>query len=547
MFEIDEFICIYCMGYYGARTYYALTEHGYKVDVFGDMNPHKHGESVFGVECISYEKILELPKDNLIIVAKKNPSALIETFREKGFTNVISYEAVLRELEDKKPLQKTKALHTKEDVEEIKRSLEKSTSIEAVMPSQGEGKLRVLEVNYTDLPGRVFDGYDLQQSLNGTDMLVEQVVVKKHSNDDKVIEISDLAQCLEYYPLMEEKHSVSGLLSPYGESLSGLPQFQMADIVHYHIIHNWMISLLDLPRLMKDKTNVWTIHDLWAITGKCLHPLECEKWRDGCHSCPRYMEEPFTMREDNAAFMWEIKKEIYSQINPHIIVTTDYMMDYIKKSPLTKHFSNVHKIPFGVDITKYHPERKAEYKSLFGIKNDKLVIGFRVEDALIKGCRYIYDALSRLEFTQDIELLCVGWGTVPEEIKNYYPTHELGWIEDEEKTRQFLGACDVFLMPSLAESFGLMAVEAMAAGTTVVCFKGTVLEEITNAPNIGIAVEYRSAEEIANAIKQFVHNPEEVVARGRAGHLWVKDKYKYNEYVRKHEELYRSLKKGKVV
>ena len=74
-----------------------------------------------------------------------------------------------------------------------------------------------------------------------------------------------------------------------------------------------------------------------------------------------------------------------------------------------------------------------------------------------------------------------------------YRIIELGWQDNEEVMRRFFVSCDIFIMPSLAESFGLMAIEAMAAECVVVCFEGTVIEENTGAPDIGVSVSYKSS------------------------------------------------------
>ena len=105
----------------------------------------------------------------------------------------------------------------------------------------------------------------------------------------------------------------------------------------------------------------------------------------------------------------------------------------------------------------------------------------------------------------------------------------------------FYQSCDIFLMPSLAESFGMMAVEAMASKCVVICFRGTVLEEVTNAPDCGIAVEYLSAGGIASEITRLIKHPEEIRRRGEKGFERVKQNYEFDAYVNKHIELYEEI------
>ena len=115
------------------------------------------------------------------------------------------------------------------------------------------------------------------------------------------------------------------------------------------------------------------------------------------------------------------------------------------------------------------------------------------------------------------------------------------WLNDEQLIREILIASDLFLMPSLAESFGLMAVEAMAAGCAVICFEGTVPAEITEAPYCGIAVKYKSASDIAEKIMELKVNCRLTKELGQKGHELVKRKYRFEDYVDRHIHLYEEI------
>lgn len=107
----------------------------------------------------------------------------------------------------------------------------------------------------------------------------------------------------------------------------------------------------------------------------------------------------------------------------------------------------------------------------------------------------------------------------------------------------FYRAADIFIMPSLAETFGLMAIEAMACQTAVICFQATVLEEVTGAPDYGIAVEYKSAEGIAAALTRLLDDPEELERRKQSGRQFAAQTYPYNLYVQRHLQLYQEIKR----
>lgn len=401
--------------------------------------------------------------------------------------------------------------------------------------------MKILEVTCNDLPGGIFNGYDLHNSLKELGYDIKQMVKRKYSDCGTVKSFCNDEFCLSQVIEWERVHSVSHVMIPFGYVLKKSSEFQEADIVHYHILHNHTISLLHYAELMNQKCSLWTIHDMWIMTGNCIQPTECLKWMTGCGNCPLLTEGPFMMEQDNTEFMWNVKKQVLSQINPEIVVASDYIKKCITKSPLTRHFDKIHVIPFGIASEKYNVSEKALKKKKFHIPVEHKVIGFRADDSYIKGCAYLYEALEKIGAYSDITLLCVGEGTVPNRITDKYNIMELGLVHNQDKMIDFFEAVDIFVMPSLSEGFGLMSIEAMAAGCAVICFKGTVLEEITDSPLCGVAVDYKSTGALAAAIERLIGNYSEMETRGKLGYELVKNKYRFEDYVEKHRRLYEKL------
>lgn len=410
-----------------------------------------------------------------------------------------------------------------------------------------EKPINVLQVNYTDLPGKAFNGYELNTELRKEGFHAMQMVLDRYADktDPNVLSVKKDMILHELCKWTEDRYSISNVLYPYGKWFMNSECFLKADIVHYHILHRFMFSLFDYPKLMNMENAVWTIHDPWIITGNCVHPIDCEKWKTGCGNCARLQEEGFEMRCDCTAKMWRIKYNVIKQINPYIVVASNFMEKYLRNSPITNHFSKIRKIPFGVDIEKFKLEKRQLVRDQYKISREEIVIGFRAENNPIKGCSYIFEAMKLLQDKEKITIITIGNGEIPEDIKKSYKNRELGWISDDSKLSEYFLVCDIFLMPSLAESFGLMAIEAMAAATSVICFEGTMIEEIIDFSKCGLAVKYMSSEALAEAISFLVNNENVRLKMGKMGRRRVEEHYRFKDYVNGHKELYSEIMENK--
>ena len=76
-----------------------------------------------------------------------------------------------------------------------------------------------------------------------------------------------------------------------------------------------------------------------------------------------------------------------------------------------------------------------------------------------------------------------------------------GFLEDEE-TRQLLAFGRALALPSLAEGFGLPAVEAAACGTPVVATRNSPLPELLDGG--GLFVDPRDGEELTRALERIL-------------------------------------------
>jgi glycosyltransferase involved in cell wall biosynthesis len=246
------------------------------------------------------------------------------------------------------------------------------------------------------------------------------------------------------------------------------------------------------------------------------------------------------MLEDNTAMMFDYKYNMYRRANFDLIVASRWMHNMAKDSPLFEGV-RIHEVPFGLDLDFFSPSADAGFRTRFGIPDEAVVICFRAQQGGLKGLDYIVEALERIRPNCPITLLTFANEGLVDQFADRFQLVELGWVNDEVLVRDAMVACDIFLMPSLAEAFGVMAIEAMACGKPVVCFNGTSLPEVTHAPHVGVAVPMRDGEALAQAIQHLVDHPEERRERGRRGRDLTERLYEENTQASRIAAIYREV------
>jgi glycosyltransferase involved in cell wall biosynthesis len=221
------------------------------------------------------------------------------------------------------------------------------------------------------------------------------------------------------------------------------------------------------------------------------------------------------------------------------------MKDRIERSPLMRHLPYRY-IPFGIDLGVFRPRSKAECRKRLGIAPDCKVIAFRdvgLNTDLFKGMRWLMEALQIYQPKEPTCLLIFEDGKAFQGLSGKYTVATPGWV-DGEALAGALSAADVFLMPSIQESFGLMAVEAMACGTPVVVFEGTSLPGVIRSPLGGLAVPSMHSGALADATGRVLNDDNLRHNLARQARQIAKSDYSLELYIRRHRELYEEVRQA---
>lgn len=122
-------------------------------------------------------------------------------------------------------------------------------------------------------------------------------------------------------------------------------------------------------------------------------------------------------------------------------------------------------------------------------------------------------AAERLAGPGSLELTILGEGPDRGAVESYLREHRIGWVAlpgrvSREELKQRYAAADVYVSPSLLESFGIAALEARTVGLPVIGRAGSGVGEFVKDGVNGLVVQ--SDSDMAAAIARLAHAPEEV-------------------------------------
>jgi glycosyltransferase involved in cell wall biosynthesis len=403
--------------------------------------------------------------------------------------------------------------------------------------------MKILQISSSDIIGSRFNGFDVRHLLREAGIESHHLVWNKLSDDPSSSFIFGLPGSRTVTKALGGIEAQLSIHSRLQIQSFGLPlhrAFREADVVHYHIIHDGYFGLDALPWLSRMKPSIWTWHDPWPMTGHCIYPKSCERWQTGCGKCPR-LDLPFAMRHDRTAQAFRWKQRLLDRMDVDIVVASNYMRQMVQLSPIGQK-KRTHVVPFGIDLKKFSPRDGTEARARLGIDPGRVVICVRsFPESPFKGFEFFVEALRRLDETK-VPLTIVTTHS-PGHLNEFVGRHQiidLGWLNVEKAMLDTYLAADIFVMPSTAEAFGMMAIESMAFAKPVIVFTGTSLPEITHAPDVGLQVQMGDSIALATAIKRLVENGEERHARGLAGRVIAEKLYGDLLFAQRLGDLYRS-------
>jgi glycosyltransferase involved in cell wall biosynthesis len=197
----------------------------------------------------------------------------------------------------------------------------------------------------------------------------------------------------------------------------------------------------------------------------------------------------------------------------------------------------------GVDLKRFHPEkRNGIWRDRYGLPEGiKLLYVGRISKE--KNLLILGRVLSRLkELTTPVHLIFVGdgplMGTLKEKMRGL-PCLFTGYLTGEELAQAYASS-DLFLFPSMTDTFGNVVLEAQASGVPVIVTKAGGPKENIHPGKTGLVINGDDPEEWFQVIRELVADPDRLEEMGRAARDFM-ESYSQETAFLKTWELYEKV------
>jgi glycosyltransferase involved in cell wall biosynthesis len=119
-----------------------------------------------------------------------------------------------------------------------------------------------------------------------------------------------------------------------------------------------------------------------------------------------------------------------------------------------------------------------------------------------------------------------------------------GHIADDNLFKSAFAACDVFVLPSEYEAFGIVLLEAMMCERPCIASAVGGTSEVVTHEKTGLLVEYGNPQELAKAIVVILTDSQKAKEMGRKGRERVLRKFTWERVAAEIEAVYEELVRG---
>ncbi len=399
--------------------------------------------------------------------------------------------------------------------------------------------------------------FRLMNALRANGMDARMIVTEKKSGSPHVIEAASQNKSL--VPFLAERLRIfagNGFnrktlfridTASDGLPLHRIPFVREADVICLNWVNQGVVSLKGIRKLAAlGKPLVWTMHDMWNMTGICHHAGYCQKFlgpRGECGDCP--LLEHKASKNDLSHKVWQHKRNLYDSVNINFVAVSTWLADTARKSSLM-HDSDISVIPNAFDTTTISLPTKT---AVSGNRDSaRIIFGAARIDDPVKNHHTLVEATKILadKYPQEakrLELVTFGSLKDPDALKGVAIRHtHLGRISPEE-IRDIYESGSVVVSTSEWETLPGTLIEGQAWGCVPVALDHGGQPDIIDHLSTGYLAPWsdnrkENALRIAEGILWGINNRNSVIQIMQHS---VIEKFAENTVAEKYIRLFRKL------
>lgn len=305
----------------------------------------------------------------------------------------------------------------------------------------------------------------------------------------------------------------------------------------YFAVDGWpgyFANVLQLKRWLKlDRIDVLNAHYAsgYGTSARLssFHPFALSVWGSDVYSFPST----------------RVKKALLLNNLAHadmLLSTSQSMADYTRRLAPGR---EVVVTPFGVDLGMFSPGQRASQRT-----NSAVRVGIVKTLAPAYGVEYLIRAfglIRKMRAHPPLELHVYGSGPLAGELRELAHRLDLGDVVrfygavPHEAVPAILRELDIFCVPSVRESFGVAAVEAMACGLPVVSSDASGLDEVMVDGLTGFVVPSMDPGSLARRLNELAIDPSLRQRMGASARTHIEKHYNWDQNFRTFEKALTSL------
>jgi glycosyltransferase involved in cell wall biosynthesis len=253
---------------------------------------------------------------------------------------------------------------------------------------------------------------------------------------------------------------------------------------------------------------------IWSLFALILKPIT--KWRvilavEGSSPNVDYRNSPIRL------FLRRKMVQVADALITNNQAGKSYLTDVLKAKPATV-FAKPYEVPTSKAMSVVLKETQLNQQEL-----QRPIFLFVGQLIPRKGLHLLLEACSILKQRGccNYTLLVIGQGEDREKLQDISQNYQLeesvkwiGWV-DYSRIGDYFQFSDVFILPTLEDTWGMVVLESMAFGKPILCSKWAGASELVISGQNGYVFEPHNPQEIADAMYRFISTPSLIKSMGK--------------------------------